>query len=115
MRGSLACFALLVLAAPASAGNHELTIGSSSRALRSSSADAVTANSLEGGTLTYARALDLPVIPKLTVWAEAGFAWASTRGSMFQTMATDVGSTTLTLGGRARYVPYSHLAVSGRF
>jgi hypothetical protein len=107
---------LLVLLATgtATAGGNEITFGSWDRALRASSADAVTDKGLVGGLLTYAHALPAPLYPGLSLWAEAGFAWAGTTGTMFQTMSTDVGNVAFTVGARARYLPLSHVAVSAR-
>jgi len=112
MRAAIAL--ILVTAGSAAAGNNEITLGSWNRALRSASADAVTDRGLAGGLLTYARALDVDVMPRLALWAEAGFAWAGTSGTMFETMNTDVGNLAFTVGGRARYLAYDHLAVSAR-
>jgi hypothetical protein len=91
-----------------------VTIGSSTRALRSSSADALTADGLATGLLTYSRALTFSPLPALALWAEGGFSWGSVKGTMFQTMSTDVANTGYTIGGRARYVPYRLVALSGR-
>jgi hypothetical protein len=112
-----ALLALLLVAGTAhitDAGNNELTLGSSVRALRSSSANAVTTDSLTGGTLQAARALHLDLMPRLEVWATAGLDWGGAEGVMFQTMTTELDTLGLTLGGRARYPLHSHLAVGGR-
>ena len=109
-----AVLGLCGLATPAAAGTNELSIGSTTRALRSSSANAVTADDLEGGTLTLGHALDLPVVPGLTVWADAGLSWGHATGTMFQTLWTEIGSTTWTAGGRARYAVVRHLWASAR-
>lgn len=95
--------ALVFLSTTAYAEGNELTYGGGFRALHSSSANAVTEDSLAGGQLTYARALDLPLIPDVALWAEAGFGWGGTDGTMFQTLSTDVSSLSFTVGGRARY------------
>jgi hypothetical protein len=105
---------LVLFATPAHAGNNEITIGSYERALRSSSADAVTADGLAGGSLTYARALDLSLVPRLTLWAEGSFGWGGATGTLFSTIGTQISNLGFTVGGRARYVPYRMIAVSGR-
>ncbi|MDB4961154.1 MAG: hypothetical protein JWP01_1153 [Myxococcales bacterium] len=106
---------LLASAAPlAHAGNNELTMGSYVRALRSSSANAVTTESLTGGSLQVGRALHLGLMPDLEIWATAGLDWGGTEGTMFQTMTTEVDTLGLTVGGRARYALHANLAVSGR-
>ncbi len=92
----------------------ELTIGTEARGLRSNSADALTDSGYTGGRLSFARRLDIPVMPGLQLWAAAGFAWGGTNGTMFQTLTTAVGTVGFTLGGRARYVFNPHVAVSGR-
>ncbi len=103
---------LLGAAAPASAAPHdELTFGSLIRALPSSSADAVTANSLVGGGLGVGRELGVALPGPFTLWADAGISWASATGSMFQTLQTDLFDLTLTVGAHVRYRPYRNLAV----
>jgi hypothetical protein len=91
------------------AGN-ELSIGSSDRALRSSSADAVTADSLTGGQLGFAHELHLG-LADLTVSATLGLWWGSAKGSLFD-LATDLGQSAYLIGGRARYAVMPHIAAS---
>ena len=105
---------LLLATGTASAEGNELTLGPWNRALRASSADAVTDKPLVGGLLGYGHRLDTTLYPGLELWAEADFAWASTTGTMFQTMDTDVENLAFTVGARARYVPLKHVAVSAR-
>src|SRR5262249_42950076 len=105
-----AAIVVLALAGTASAGNNEVSIGPWNRALRASSADAVTSNDLVGGLLTYARALDIAVASNVTLWAVGGFAWSGTTGTMFQMLDTDVGNVAFTIGGRARYALWNHVA-----
>src|SRR5690242_19630813 len=95
---------LLLISTTAAAGTNEVTLAGTTRALRAPSADAVTADALAGGTLRYARSLDLPVPGGLALWAEAALDWGSATGTMFQTMATDVGAIAPMLGARAEYV-----------
>lgn len=105
---------VLGTAASAFAGNHEVTFGSHNRALRSSSANAVTNDTLGGGQLGIARHLDLELYPKLEVWATGGFNWGGAEGTLFQTMTTEVDSYGFALGGRARYSLHRLLHVSAR-
>jgi hypothetical protein len=95
--------ALLLVSSTAYAERNELSYGGGFRALHSSSANAVTEDSLAGGQLGYARSLDLPILPDVQLWAEAGFGWGGTDGMMFQTLSTEVSSINFTAGGRARY------------
>ncbi len=112
----LLCLLLLgAAAAPARAGDrNELTFGSWNRALRSPSANAVTDDNLVGGALTYARDLRIRPVPGLAVWAVGSFTWAGATGTMFQTLATDVGVLGLSAGGRARYHLHGRVALSAR-
>jgi len=118
MRAPLALALALTLVAgaatSASAGNNEVTVGSFNRALRSSSANAVTDDSLGGGQLGVARALRLGLYPDLEVWATAGFGWGAAEGTLFQTMTTEVDMLGFTLGGRARYALHRLIHASGR-
>lgn len=115
-RTPLLCLLLLgVAAAPARAGDrNELAIGSWSRALRSPSANAVTADNLVGGALAYARDLRLGPVPGLALWAVGSFTWAGAEGTMFQTLATDVEVLGLSAGGRARYRLRDRIVASAR-
>lgn len=96
--------------------NHdELWLGGGSRALRSSSANALTDANLAGTTLGYARDLGLAIVPDLAVWAEAGMATGDAQGTMFQTLATEISTIGLTGGLRARYQLHRLIAASARF
>jgi hypothetical protein len=113
MRALLISLALPLVATTAWADGHELTIGSSTRALRSSSADALTGDSLVGGSASLARAIDLRLpLDHLALWAQVGIDWGGASGTMFQTLATEVGGVALTGGARLRYTPLAHLAAS---
>lgn len=114
MRAALALTLVLGAAATVHAGNYEVTMGSYDRALRSSSANAVTDDTLGGGQLGTARALRLDLYPKLEVWATAGFNWGGAEGTLFQTMTTEIDSYGFTLGGRARYSLHRLVHLSGR-
>lgn len=98
-----ALLALLLLSSTAYAGDHEVSIGSAVRALRTDSANALTEDSLGGGQLGYEHALDLPLLPGVELWATGTFGWASADGTMFQTLTTTVDTLSFTVGGRARY------------
>ncbi|MBA3539613.1 MAG: hypothetical protein H0T79_08275, partial [Deltaproteobacteria bacterium] len=116
MRLFIATLGLLATAATAHAdpNNNELTVGSSTRGLQSSSANALTASDLDGGGVTYARQLPLEVASRLAVWAEAGFGWGSADGTMFKVLTTELDTTTYTLGARARYTLHPRVVASGR-
>jgi hypothetical protein len=93
----------LLTASAAHAGNNELTITESTRALRTDSANAVTADSLVGGALTYGRSLGHGLIPRFELWAHGTFAWSDADGTMFQTLSTSLDTLAFTVGARARY------------
>ncbi len=115
MRTTLAALLVLVTTGTAAADAHnEVMIGSYTRALRASSANAVTNNSLGGGVLGYAREIDLGLMPKLQTWATAGFAWGDADGTMFSTLTTQLTTQTFSFGGRAQYDVLQRLAVGGR-
>ena len=89
-------FALAATGAPAHADPtpNELSFGGTARALRSSSANALTADNLAGITLGAARdlgILDGGPLPGLSLWAEAGLAATSADGTMFQSLSTSIG------------------------
>jgi hypothetical protein len=104
--------ALLFISTTAYAEGHEVSYGGGFRALHKPSANAVTNDSLGGGVLGYAHALDVEPMPGLAVWAEAGMGWGGTNGTMFQTLSTDVSTISFTAGGRARYELHRLAAVS---
>lgn len=112
---ALLTVALLAAASPALAEPaNELSIGGSSRSLRSSSANAVTDDNLGGGELTYARYLPIEVVPELQIWGTASYAWGGVEGAMFQTLTTEVDSHGLTAGGRARFRLHRLAYLTGR-
>jgi hypothetical protein len=82
---------------------NEVTIGSYTRALHASSANALTDDSLAGPAFGYARKLPLALAPKLELWATAHLAGGVVQGEMFQSLATDVSNVQFSFGGRARY------------
>lgn len=114
MRTILATALVLAAATPALAEDNELTIGSSVRALRSDSANAVTGEGLGGPTLAYGRAVWRGLIPNLAVWATGGLQWGSSEGTLFQTMDTEIDLFGITGGGRAVYTVHPRIAVSAR-
>jgi hypothetical protein len=103
MRALLALALLTAAASSAHAGDHEVTIGSEVRALRSTSANALTSDSLGSGVLGYAHAVPIDLLPGLGLWATAAYRWGSVEGTMFQTLTTSLDTLSLTVGGRARY------------
>ena len=96
-------------ASPATARTNrdEISLGATARALRSSSANALTGANLAGGSLGLARDLGhdlgLSLRPGLTLWLEAGLATGSARGTMFQSLSTTIDAIDLTAGLAARY------------
>ena len=114
LRTTLALSLLGLLSSAASAGNNEVSISESRRALHTASANAVTEDGMVGGALAYARRVDLPIVPKLTLWATGNFGWGGTQGEMFQTMQTDVSTLMLSAGGRARYQLHRLIVATGR-
>jgi hypothetical protein len=101
-----AAVAATAAAAHADPNRNELSIGGNARALRSASADAVTGNNLSGVSIGAARDLGLPLLPGLpglSLWAEAGLSTGAADGTMFQTVATEIGELGLTGGLAARY------------
>lgn len=116
MKQQIVAVALLGIASTAHADDtHELSIGTTTRALRATSANALTEDSLAGGSLAYAHSLGLQVLlPGLQLWGEAGFGWGSADGSMFQTMRTELDTLSFTVGGRARYPLRKRLIATGR-
>ena len=101
-RAVLASSALLLAAASGHAGDDR------------KAPDCPDAKLFEGGALTYGYKLPIEIIPRLSVFGEAGIGWGSADGSMFQTLATTIDTFDLTAGGRARYEVFSRLAVSAR-
>lgn len=109
-----AFFLVCATAGIANAGTNEISVGETTRALRSRSADAMTTNSLDGGTLTYAHALAIDTVPDVDLWAEAALDWGGADGSMFQTLTTKINSSGLMVAGRARYALHPRVAASAR-
>jgi hypothetical protein len=115
MRATLSLLLVLVAAGPALADpRNEISIGSYTRAMNASSANAVTADSLGGGTFNYARKLDLGLFPGLQTWATGQFTFGTASGTMFSTLTTELDTMTFTAGGRARYPLHPHLALGAR-
>jgi hypothetical protein len=112
MRSLLVLVSSAGLAGTAHAGNNELTVTESTRALRTSSANAVTADSLLGGALGYARRV--AAIPHLELWATGTFSWGVADGQMFQTMSTELDTLGLTVGGQLRYALHRRITASAR-
>ena len=106
MRTALTVVTCLALATTAHAGN-ELSIGSTDRALRSASADAVTGDSYTGGQLGVAHELHL-ALPGVSLWATGALQWGGAKGTLFD-LATDVSQSSYLVGGRARYAIIPHV------
>jgi hypothetical protein len=104
---------LLLLAGTASADvNHEAFLGSHIRALRSSSANALTDDSISGPVFGYAYRLPLEVTPKLDLWGTGMFTLGFVDGQMFQTLTTHVSSLQMSAGVRARYQLWRRFVVA---
>lgn len=115
MRLSLATLLVLAAAGPAAADAHnEVSIGSYTRALRTSSANAITNDSLAGGVFAYAREIDLRLVPGLETWATAAFAFGGVDGTMFSSLTTDLSTQQFSFGGRALYSVLRPVAVGAR-
>jgi hypothetical protein len=82
---------------------HEAFVGSHIRALRTSSANALTEDSLVGPVFGYAYRLPLEVTPKLDLWGTGMFTIGFADGEMFQTLDTHTSSLQMSGGVRARY------------
>jgi hypothetical protein len=105
---------LLLAAGSAHASDNEVAFGSGTRALRSSSADAITGDSLVGVDVELARALPLELPHHLTLWADTDVAWAGATGTMFTVLSTDLFTTLLTAGLHLRYQPSRWVALSAQ-
>jgi hypothetical protein len=92
---------------------YELSVGSSARALRSPSANALTDNNLAGAVFGCARDLGLALGPA-SVWAEAGVTTGSADGAMFQTLSTELATLDLAGGLRARVPLHRLITASAR-
>jgi hypothetical protein len=100
--------------AAADTNRNELSFGGQARALRSSSANAVTGDNLAGVSIGAARDLGLAPLPRLSLWAEAGLTTGTADGTMFQTMATELRQLGLTGGLAARYQLHRLITASAR-
>jgi hypothetical protein len=100
--------------ASAGANNDEVSFGGTTRALRSPSANALTDANLGGVSLGYARDLGFDLMPRLSLWADAGFTSSFAEGKLFQAISTEIASLDLGGGLRARYQLHRLVAVSAR-
>jgi len=106
--------ALVLLTATAAAGNNEVSVTESARALRSSSANAITEDGLVGVTFTYARRFDLRPLPALELWSHGSIGFGLADGLMFQTLTTELDTLSLTVGGGARYALHRRIVATAR-
>jgi hypothetical protein len=104
----------ILLVSPAYAGNNEVTLGNSSRTLKSTSANALTEESLATGRLSYARDAGLSVAPKLRLLVEGALTFGGVQGTMFQEVTTEVTTVGFLVGARAEYVLHRYLTVGAR-
>ncbi len=114
MRALLASCLVLAATATADAGNNEVTVGSFTRALRSPSANALTEDSLDGGSIGYARHLPFEVAPRLELWGAATMLFGYADGTMFQTLTTELEVQQYTVGARARYALHRRVVGNAR-
>ena len=94
---------VILFLATAAHAEHEALFGSHIRALHSSSANALTEDSLSGPTFGYGYRLPVKLLSKLELWGTASMQFGFVDGEMFQTLDTTTHSFELALGARARY------------
>ncbi len=106
---------LLLLAGTANADTHnELWTGSFTRALHTDSANALTGDSLGGGSWGYARELPLRTLPDLELWATGNLLWGTVDGQMFETLDTQIETLQFAAGVRARYPVWRFVSAVAR-
>ncbi len=114
MRLAIVLVLLCGSAAHADTNNDELSTGGTVRALHAPSANAVTGDSLGGPMFGYARDLGLSTVPGLAVWADTQLAVGSAKGTLFQTMSTELSTESILVGVRARYALHRLIAATAR-
>ena len=57
---------------------------------------------------------DIPLLPRLELWATGTYSWGSAAGRMFQTLDTEVTSHAFMIGGRVRYPLRGYLSATAR-
>jgi hypothetical protein len=107
---AVALFASPALAEP----DNAIWIGPTNRALRTTSADAVTKDSLVGGELGYSRALGMTLPHGLALAADATFDWGGADGTMFQSITTRLDTLSMMVGGRLRYPVHNRVVATAR-
>jgi len=106
---------LCLTAGVAHAGSNEIDVGSANRALRSSSADAVTADGLGTGHVGYMRRISPPFdVSDLELWVGGSMEIGGATGTMFQTLSTEIGSYAVLATARARYRLIDHVTATAR-
>jgi hypothetical protein len=93
---------LLLTGTAAAEVHHEAHVGTFIRALHSSSANALTEDSLLGPDFGYAYRLPLDT-GKLELWGSGSMVFGNVAGEMFQTLETETRMMQITAGVRARY------------
>ncbi|HET7504018.1 MAG TPA: hypothetical protein VFK02_23520 [Kofleriaceae bacterium] len=114
---ALATTALITLAAGAAHADpnrNEVWIGGEARALRTQSANALTADNLGGASFGVARELPVSVAPDLALWAVGGMTTGSASGTLFQTMTTELDTLDVRVGLRVRYALHRLIAASAQ-
>ena len=106
---------LLVLALLAGTAHadvdHEILIGSHIRSLHTSSANALTDDSLAGPVFGYAYRLPLH-LPKLQLWGTGTLLIGIGDGEMFQTLETSINTLQMSGGLLARYALWRNFLVA---
>jgi hypothetical protein len=111
---AVAAATTIAATAHADTNRNELSLGGNARALRSSSANAVTGDNLSGASIGAARDLGLSPLPGVSLWAEAGLATGTADGTMFEALSTEVNELGLTGGLAARYRLHRLITASAR-
>lgn len=109
---ALALLLVLASAGIARADHNQIDVGGGDRALRSSSADALTDQGLGLVRMAYARALDLELVPGLELWIGGATELGSAQGTLFQTMTTSIDTMAFLGTARLRYPLLAHVAAT---
>ena len=90
------------LTATAHAGNNELSIGSTIRALRTDLGECGHRRQPASAVSSATRTTSTSRFSGLALWATGGLRWGGAKGTMFQTLATDVSHDAATSSAAAR-------------
>lgn len=109
---ALVLLLVLTSAGLARADHNQIEVGGGDRALRSSSADALTDQGLGLVRMSYARALDVDLPGGLELWVGGATELGSAQGTLFQTMTTSIDTMAFLGTARVRYPLWWHLAAT---